>query len=88
VYQFEIAWRQRASFHVEEPRSLMTFRQYNVIEQLLDQAVDVTMEHPLLTPQGRRIQALIRELQVKVEAEKIRAADRESADSAPAKNPA
>ena len=59
----------------------MTSRQYQAIEKLLDQAEAITMEHPLLTGEGRLIQTLIRELQTKVAAEQIRAADRDNVQS-------
>jgi hypothetical protein len=56
----------------------MTSRQYQRIEKFLEQAEDVTSEHPLLTAEGRNIQAQIRQLLIKVAAEQIRAADRVS----------
>ena len=55
----------------------MTSRQYKRIIELLETAEAITTEHRLLTPQGHRIQGIIRELLTKVEAERIRAEDRE-----------
>lgn len=61
----------------------MTSRQYKRIEEIITQAEDVTLEHPLLTPQGRAIQAAIRDLLVKVAAEQARAQRRESGEPIP-----
>ena len=58
----------------------MTSRQYKRIEEIITKAEDVTLEHPLLTPQGRMIQAAIRDLLVKVAAEHARALKRESGE--------
>lgn len=55
----------------------MTAAQYARIEALLEKAEEITLEHPLLTPQGRVIQEVIRDALVKVAAERIRAEDRE-----------
>ena len=62
----------------------MTSRQYQRIEALLEQAEAITMEHQLLTEQGRHIQASIRELLTKAAAEEIRARDRETTRQADA----
>ena len=64
----------------------MTSRQYQRIEELVAEAEDVTQEHPLLTPQGRQIQAAIRDLLVKVAAEKVRAEVRQRAEPDNPKN--
>ena len=44
---------------------------------------DITMEHPLLTTEGKRIQAELREMLVKIAAERIRAEAREHASPVP-----
>ena len=55
----------------------MTSRQYARIEELLVKVEHITEEHPLLTTEGKRIQAELRDMLVKVAAERIRAQDRE-----------
>ena len=60
----------------------MTSRQYKVIANLLEEAESVTMEHPLLTPEGHVIQKQIQEVLLRVVSEQIRAADRERPPSA------
>ena len=56
----------------------MTAQQYQRIESLLGQAESVTLEHSLLTPQGRKIQGALREILVLVVAEKYRAEQRDN----------
>jgi hypothetical protein len=55
----------------------MTSRQYTRIEDLLSKVEAITLEHPFLTPEGKQIASEIRELLVKVAAERIRAEERE-----------
>ena len=56
----------------------MTVQQYRRIEDLMAKVEDITLEHPLITPQGRMLQATIRDLMVKLVAERIRAEEREA----------
>jgi hypothetical protein len=55
----------------------MTSKQYQRLEGLLAAADEITMEHPLLTPQGKKIQNEIRNLLTLIIAEKFRAQERE-----------
>jgi hypothetical protein len=55
----------------------MTAKQYHRLEILLAEAEAITLEHPLLTPQGKSIQGEVRKLLALVAAEKIRAEQRE-----------
>ena len=55
----------------------MTARQYQAIAELLDQAEAITAEDPLLTHEGRLIQAQIKELLIKVAAEQMRVTQRD-----------
>jgi hypothetical protein len=59
----------------------MTSKQYQRLEILLGQAEAITLEHPLLTPQGKVIQAEVRKVLGLIVAEKFRAQQRE--DPAP-----
>ncbi len=72
VYQFELLSSAGLC-----SKAAMTARQYSRVESLLAQADDVTMEHALLTPEGRRIQNEIRALLKRVVAEKLRAEERD-----------
>ena len=56
----------------------MTAQQYRRMEELMAKVEDITMEHPMLTPQGHSIKVTVRDLVVKVTAERIRTEDREA----------
>jgi hypothetical protein len=66
----------------------MTARQYQAIAELLDQAEAITTQYPLLTHEGRLIQAQIKELLIKVAAEQMRVTQRESIGKPTPKTPA
>jgi hypothetical protein len=61
----------------------MTSKQYQRLEMLLAQAEAITLEHPLLTPEGKLIQAEVRKVLTLIVAEKFRAQLRESPISSP-----
>jgi hypothetical protein len=61
----------------------MTAKQYQRLEMLLAQAEAITLEHPLLTPEGKLIQAEVRKVLTLIVAEKFRAQLRENPASSP-----